>query len=280
MLEAVLQNWISGGLKTSAVVFKSERWNKYETISFFEGLNFFRVQDGKHYVPEFEAFAALLVVRRRVATKLLREMEQILKRAESLIKSNPERTSIPFAEFAEALSNPVDLGDALTLLDLSGIGLHYNGNQLYPSVQLTEQLRRNGKSFLGFVDVKIEQQTRQPVGFAASFPSLNSRHASFPAADVTRLQRVPDADAQATKAIDQLLRDPSAAISSAKSSLEATLKWIIDTEGGDMPKKVSMPDLLKRCKALVPSMADPTYLMGRAVTSLVTEIASARNLFS
>ena len=48
MLEAVLQNWISGGPKTSAVVFKSDRWNKYETISFLEGLNFFRVQDGKH----------------------------------------------------------------------------------------------------------------------------------------------------------------------------------------------------------------------------------------
>lgn len=278
ILEDVFLNWMSGGPKVSAAIFLNEHWNDEQIITFLRDANFFDAPDSKYHVPKFEAFAALLVARRKVVTRLRHDMEDVLKRCESLIKRNPEQTIIPVREFVETLKDHPGLADAMALLSSSGIGFFLNGNQLYPTVQFTEQVRRNRKSFLGFVDLKIGQRTSYSNGVAAVFPGLKFSQAAPDTSAVTRLQRVPDAAAKASKAIDQLSSDPGSAISLAKSSLEATLKWIVHRDGRALPKKISMPDLFKQCKPLMPSLANPTFLMGRSVTSLVTEIAAARNL--
>ncbi len=278
ILEDVFRNWMSGAPRVSAAIFVNEHWKDEKIIQFLVNANFFQAPDSKYYVPQFEAFAALLVDRRKVVTRLWHDMEDVLKRSESLIKHNPEQTSIPLPEFIEPLENYPGLVDAMALLSSSGIGFFFYSNQVYPTVQFTEQVRRNCKSFLGFVDSKIGQRVAYPNGVAAVFPGLNFAQTASGTPDVERLQRVPDAAAKASKAIDQLSIDPGAAISLAKSSLEATLKWIVHRDGRELPKKISMPDLFKQCKPLMPSLANPTFLMGRSVTSLVTEIAAARNL--
>lgn len=278
ILEAVMRNWMSGGPKISAATFRSDHWKDEAIIRFLEDRNFFKCPDNKCYLPEFEAFGALLVDRRKVVAELRRDMEVTLKRAEALIKEKPERTLVSLPEFIHGLEGRSGLIDAMTLLSSANTGLHLNKNQDSMTVQYTEQVRRISKSLLSLVDTTIARRTLSPHGAAITFPSVHSEQTRGETPDLTGLQRIPDAAAKASKALSQLLSDPSASISLAKSTLEATLKWIAHKEGIQLDKKPSMPELFKLCKPFLSSASEPTFLIGRSVTSLVTEIAAARNL--
>ncbi len=88
---------------------------------------------------------------------------------------------------------------------------------------------------------------------------------------------VEEAHKLATRALSQHQRSPDTAISSAKSALEATLKYIAHAEGIEIPKAIKVPDLFKVCKPLCGLGSNASHLMGRAIASLCTEIAEARN---
>lgn len=278
ILEAVMRNWMSGGPKVFAATFRNDHWKDEEIIRFLEDRGFFKSPDNKYYLPQFEAFASLLVDRRRVVARLWRDMEVTLKHADALIRKTPEQTSVSLAEFMRSLGVDSNLVDAMMLLSSSGTGFHINANQDSPTVQYTEQVRRSSKSFLGVVDRAIGLRTLHPDGAGAHFLGFHSVESVGHTPDTARLERAPDAAGKARKALAQLSSDPGAAISLAKSSLEAVLKWIAHKESIELEKKVSMPDLFKLCKPSLSSVSDPTFLMGRSVTSLVTEIAAARNL--
>lgn len=278
ILEAVMRNWMSGGSKISAATFRSDHWKDEAIIRFLEDRNFFKCPDNKCYQPEFEAFGALLVGRRRIATGLRHDMEATLKRAEDLIKEKPEQTIASLPDFISGLEAHWDLMDAMKLLTSANTGIYLNTNQNSPTVQYTEQVRRISKSLLSLVDITIARRTLSPHGTAVIFPNFHSDQTSGEVPDLKALQRVPDAAAKASKALSQLPIDPSASISLAKSTIEATLKWVAHKEGIQLARKLSMPELFKLCKPYLSFASDPTFLIGRSVASLVTEIAAARNL--
>lgn len=95
---------------------------------------------------------------------------------------------------------------------------------------------------------------------------------------IDKLLLIADAHEKANRALSQWNSAPDTAISSAKSALEATLKYIAHAEGLPMSGAITIPQLLTLCKPVCGLGSDPSHKMSRSIASLCTEIAEARNI--
>ncbi|MDI1267872.1 MAG: abortive infection family protein [Polaromonas sp.] len=272
LLSIISIQWIEG-TALPAANFRRDHRRDTELFRWLADRRFV-VSDGKSpYVPEFSAFCIILVARKRVAGALFREMTLIVNRALVLLHEDPTRTQVHFDEFTSAFPASAHTLPALKLLGTASLGIHLsaNGTQL---IQFSEDTLK-GKKLLGYVSGYLDMMTRSTNG---SFTSLQPVRQDFSTFSTDKLLLVDDAHKHAGRALSQWNSAPDTAISSAKSTLEATLKFIAHAEGLPTSGAITIPQLLTACKPFCGLGSEPSHKMSRSIGSLCTEIAEARNL--
>jgi Abortive infection C-terminus len=274
ILSKAVENWFSQSERLTAARFRSRNRKAAGQLEWLVNKQFLRSEHG-NYVPQFSAFSILLVAKKRIASRLLRPMELALKTARRLLRENPDRNYIPLSEFSKDLSSDFQAVEALRLLGTAGLQFTVN-NEINPTVHFDDSIFRD-KTFLTFVSRHVEMICRQ----SQLHSSIAVNQApDFPVNTFTlrNLALVSDALRQATSALNNISNHPEAAISEAKSALEAALKWIAQREDVEFQNGVSLPKLLNLCKPVLALGSNPSHTLARAIASMCNAIAEARNL--
>lgn len=260
--------------KIAAAEFRRDHRRDASLLEWLEQRRFIYTEGQSPYVPQFNAFCAVLVAKKRIAVSLFKEMKWTVGRALELLHLNPLRTQVSFSEF-EGLSEISDhTFPALELLGSASIGIHLSFADGVPLVQFSEQTLR-GKKLLGYISGHLDMITRSTNGLHTYMQPTGQGLNTF---SLDKLLLVADAHEKAGRALTQWSSAPDTAISSAKSALEATLKYIAHAEALPLHSGITIPQLLTLCKPVCGLGSDPSHKMSRSIASLCTEIAEARNV--
>jgi hypothetical protein len=232
----------------------------------------FITSSGTSYVPQFYAFCATLAAKKRVAASLYNEMKRVIRRALELLDEDPQRTHVSLEKFALKLPISANTIPAIKLLESASLGIYLSPTSPL-NIQFTEETLK-GKNLLNFVSSQLDMITHQRPG---GFVSSQSPGAELNTFSINNLLLVEEAHKHAERALVQHQSTPDTAISSAKSTLESTLKYIAHAEGVAIANAIKLPELFKLCKPLCGLGSDASHKMGRTIASLCTEIAEARN---
>lgn len=273
LLSIISVDWVQG-VGVAAAEFRRDHRRDDVLLRWLTDRRFIASEGASPYVPEFNAFCAILVARKRIAVSLFGEMKLIVKRALELLHREPLRTHVRFDEFtAHYPLSPLTV-PAMKLLGTASLGIYLSSASGVSLIQFSEETLK-GKKLLDYVSGYLDMITR----------SANSEHTllqpkgrELNTFSMDKLLLVADAHEKAGRALSQWNSAPDTAISSAKSALEATLKYIAHAEGLPMSGAMSLPQLLTLCKPVCGLGSDPSHKMGRSVASLCTEIAEARNV--
>lgn len=273
LLKIISTDWVEG-VGTAAAEFRRDHRRDGVLLKWLEERRFIASEGQSPYVPDFNAFCAILVARKRIAVSLLGEMKLIVSRALELLDSEPLRTLVRLDEFASQYPvSPLTI-PAMKLLGTASLGIHLNSANGVQMIQFSEETL-NGKKLLAYISRHLDMITRSASGLFAPSQPMGRSVNTF---SIDRLLLVADAYEKADRALTQWNSAPDTAISSAKSALEATLKYIVHTEGLPMSGAITLPQLLNLCKPVCGLGSDPTHKMSRSIASLCTEIAEARNV--
>lgn len=273
LLAIISAQWVQG-VEVAAAEFRRDHRRDADLLRLLEDRRFIASEGKSPYVPQFNGFCAALVARKRVAVALFGEMKIIVSRALELLDEDPLRTQVRFDEFAAPFSVSEHTVPALKLLGSASLGIHLNSGNDIQTVQFSEDTLR-GRKMLSYVSGYLDMIIRtsaissswvQPAGQELNTFSINN------------LLLVVEVHKHATRALSQHHIAPDTAISSAKSALESTLKYIAHTEGIKVSSAVKLPELFKLCKPVCGLGSDASHKMGRSIASLCTEIAEARNI--
>lgn len=272
LLSIISVNWIKKA-EVAPAVFRRDHRRDVELIRWLEDRRFIATQVACPYEPQFIAFCATLAARKKVAVSLFSEMKRVVRRALEMLHRDPLRTVVPFEEFAASLPISVNTIPALKLLGSASLGFHLNTHEGVQTVQFSEETLK-GQKLLGYVSSYLDMTTRTPPGVLAWPQASGAELNTF---SINNLLLVEEVHKHAKRALSQHHSAPDTAISSAKSTLESTLKYIAHAEGIEVSNAIKLPDLFKLCRPACGLGSDPSHKMGRSIASLCTEISEARN---
>ncbi|MFC6282570.1 MULTISPECIES: hypothetical protein [Polaromonas] len=273
LLAVISTEWVQGS-KIAAAEFRRDHRRDGHLLRWLEERRFIASDGRSPYIPEFNAFCVMLAARKRIALSLFKDMKLIIGRALDLLHHEPLRTQVRLDEFASQLQTSPYTLPALKLLGTSSLGIYVSTDSGVQLVQFSEETLK-GKKLLGYVSAHLEMLTRSGSGIFGPPDNTGQGLNTF---SIDKLLLVEDAYEKAGRALSQLNSAPDGAISSAKSALEATLKYIAHTENLEMHGGITIPQLLKLCKPFCGLGSDPSHKMSRSIASLCTEIAEARNI--
>jgi Abortive infection C-terminus len=262
------------GTGVSPAFFHRDHRRDLESILWLQDKQFITARDDRPYEPQFNAFCAILVCRKKVADALFGQMKRLIRRALDMWQQDPSRLVIPYDEFVATLPASAYNLPALKLLSSSPLGIHVNTQGDTKTVQFSENTRK-GKDLLKYVNSYVEM-IMQPSPFGSSWSQSTAGELST--FSLSNLLLAKESHKHALRALEQYRSAPDTAISSAKSALESTLKYIAYQEGIEVQNGVKLPELLNRCKQACGLGSEPSHKMSRSIASLCTEIAEARNL--
>lgn len=271
MLARVFENWLLGDEAVSSSQIRSQFFSAHDR---FNALTHRLAREtNKRFDPSFEAFAILLVHRKKCAIRLRPAMDWALRHAGDRLKTDPDE---PHATVEEFLANapqgvtPEDFSFALKLLASSSFGIHSGRD-------------RDDKPLVTYIlEVRHYPDT---LAAAAQYldmtagPEMRPGPLELTTFSLDALSIAPEAHANAAKAMERAATDASGAITSARATLEATLKWIAHEHGIEIGKNPSLQDLLSLCKAPLGLDSAITADLMRAVTTLGQRIFEIRNNF-
>lgn len=273
LLAIISTDWVQG-VSVAAAEFRRDHRRDAVLLRSLEDRRFIAGNGALPYVPEFSAFCATLVARKRIAVSLFGEMKLVIKRALELLHKDPLRTQVRLDEFtAQYPLSPLTV-PAVKLLGTASLGIYLSSDNGESLIQFSEETLK-GKKLLGYISGYLSMITRSADGERTSSQPTGRELNTF---SIDKLQLVADAHEKADRALSQWHGAPDTAISSAKSALEATLKYIAHAEGLPMSGAISLPQLFTLCKPVCGLGSDPSHKIGRAVASLCTQIAEARNV--
>lgn len=273
LLAIISTDWIRGG-QVAAAEFRRDHRRDADLVRWLEDRRFIVSEGTSPYVPLFNGFCAALVARKQVALALFGEMKKIVSRALVLLNQNPLRTQVRLDEFTSPFSVSVLTVPALKLLGSASLGIHFNTGNDVQTVQFSEDTLR-GQKMLSYVSGYLDMIIR-PSGISSHW--LQTAGQELNTFSINNLLLVEEVHKHASRALSQHHSAPDTAISSAKSALESTLKYIAHTEGIEVSSAVKLPELFKLCKPVCGLGSDASHKMGRSIASLCTEIAEARNV--
>ena len=163
---------------------------------------------------------------------------------------------------------------AVKLLGTASLGIYLNSANGVELIQFSEETLK-GKKLLSYISGHLGMMTRSANSLHTSMRSTGRDSNTF---SIDKLLLVADAHEKAERALSQWNSAPDTAISSAKSALEATLKYIAHAENIPMASAITLPRLLTLCKSVCGLGSDPSHKMSRSIASLCSEIAEARNV--
>jgi hypothetical protein len=261
------------GTGVEPVLFRRDHQRDRKSIQWLEDKQFITSRDHRPYEPQFSAFCVTLVHKKKVACALFNEMKSLIRLALTMQHQDPTRTAVSYEEFVSSLPISDYTLAALKLLSSSSLGIQVNMQGNAKTVQFSEHTLE-GKNLLGYVSFYTAMITRPTL--ASSF-GVQSNGIELNTFSMSNLLLVDEAHKHALLALAQHRSAPDTAISSAKSTLESTLKYIAQKEGISVPNGISLPKLLNICKVACALGSDPSHKISRSVTSLFSEIAEARN---
>lgn len=273
LLALIMINWAESEIKIAPAVFRRDYRRDSDLIRWLEERRFLVAQNQLPYEPQFSAFCATLVGKKRIAVSLFRDMKPVVRRALEMLDRDPLRTVVPFDEFVGALPTSANTVAVLKLLGSASLGIHLNSDHGAWTVQFSEETLK-GRNLLGYVSSYLDMTTRSTLGSSAWSPTSNAELGTF---SIDNLLLVEEVHKHATRALSQHNSAPDAAISSAKSTLESTLKYIAHAEGIAVTSAVKLPELFRLCRSACGLGSEASHKMGRSIASLCTEIAEARN---
>lgn len=272
LLSDISTDWIKGS-QIAAAEFRRDHRRDTDLLRWLEDRRFIVSEGASPYTPQFNGFCAALVARKQVAVALFGEMKKIVSRALELLNQNPLRTQVGLDEFILPFSISELTVPALKLLGSASLGIHFNsGNDLH-TVQFSEETLR-GRKLLSYVSDYLDTTTR-PSGITSHW--LQPAEEGIHTFSINNLRLVEEVHKHASRALSNHQSAPDTAISSAKSALESTLKYMAHAEGIEMSPAIKLPELLKLCKSVCGLGSDASHKMGRSIASMCTEIAEARN---
>lgn len=273
LLAIISIDWVRG-VGVAAAEFRRDHRRDADLLRWLEERRFIASEGKSPYAPQFNGFCAALVARKRVAVALFGEMKIIVNRALELLDQDPLRTQVRFDEFVAPFSVSAHTVSALKLLSLASLGIHLNSGSDVQTVQFSEETLR-GEKMLSYVSGYLDMITRAS---AISSSWLQAAGQELNTFSINNLLLVEEAHKHASRALSQHHSAPDTAISSAKSALESTLKYIAHAEGIEVSSAVKLPELFKLCKPVCGLGSDASHKMGRSIANLCTEIAEARNV--
>ncbi len=273
LLAIISAEWVQG-VGVAAAEFRRDHRRDDVLLRWLEDRRFIASEGASPYVPEFNAFCATLVARKRIAVSLFGEMKLIVKRALELLHKEPLRTQVRFDEFTVQYPLSPQTVPAMKLLGTASLGIYLSSASGVSLIQFSEETLK-GKKLIGYISGYLDMITRSANGMHTLLQPMGRELNTF---SIDKLLLVADAHEKADRALSQWNSAPDTAISSAKSALEATLKYIAHAEGLPMSGAISLPQLLTLCKPVCGLGSDPSHKIGRSVASLCTEIAEARNV--
>lgn len=273
LLAIISTDWVQGA-QVAAAEFRRDHRRDDVLLRWLEERRFI-ASDGKSpYVPEFNAFCVTLVARKRIAVSLFREMKLTVSRALELLHREPLRTQVRLDEFTAQFQISPHTMPAVKLLGTASLGIHLNSASGVQLIQFSEETLK-GKKLLGYISGHLDMITRSANSLFALTQPMGQGLNTF---SIDKLLLVADAHEKADRALSQWNSAPDTSISSAKSALEATLKYIAHAEGLPMSGAITIPQLLTLCKPVCGLGSDPSHKMSRSIASLCAEIAEARNV--
>lgn len=273
LLATISADWVQG-MGVAAAEFRRDHRRDAVLLRWLEDRRFITSNVATPYVPEFSAFCAILVARKRIAVSLFGEMKLVIKKALELLHKDPLRTQVRFDEFTAQYPLSPQTVPAMKLLGTASLGIYLSSDNGVSLIQFSEETLK-GKKLLGYISGYLSMITRS-ANSEHTLPQQTGRELNTFSID--RLQLVADAREKADRALSQWNSAPDTAISSAKSALEATLKFIAHAEGLQMSGAITLPQLFTLCRPVCGLGSDPSHKIGRSVASLCTEIAEARNV--
>lgn len=257
----------------AAAEFRRDYRRDAELLRWMEDRRFIVSEGASPYAPQFNGFCAALVARKKIAVALFGEMKTIVNRALELLDQNPLRTAVRISEFVVPFSGSSLTVPALKLLGSASLGIHFNAGGDVQTVQFSEETLR-GRKLLSYVSGYLDIILRPSVISSTELALAGKELTTF---SINNLLLVEEVHKHASRALSQHHSAPDTAISSAKSTLESTLKYIAHTEGIEVSRAVKLPELFKLCKPFCGLGSDASHKMGRSIASMCTEIAEARN---
>lgn len=269
MLNYIFQNWQCDGSQEST--------NDIKNRFFSDSKRFLRLtqrmvrDENQKLIPNFEAFAALLLHRKRSAGHLKPAIDSVLRVVGKRIKSSPNSSNIKIVEIQAAGSQEITQGDlkkAIQLLGTASFSIHpFTGPDGEPGASYSIDARRYPNT-LAAVDGWLTDTSH------SSFFGAPALIAPF---DLNSLSVSPEAHADAVKALERLDTDSRGAITSAKAALEAALKLIAHETGTSLTQNPSIHDLLRACQTPLGVEKPAMKRMLSSIVSLCQNIYELRN---
>lgn len=246
VLGSVVVNWLSQTQSISAIQFRMKSRSYRESLERLERDHIITEHNlTALYEPTLFGIAAATALGVSGASRLATASQTVFAAARALFIDKPTAPEMPLADFRTQSKVQDDLlfARSLDLLSNCGLGITVNGkNESKPSVYAFEQIMQNESIWEYFG--MLAGCTRSDV-FGSQREPLTKGNAVFHFDETLAL--VHNGSELVKKAIGQIHGDPAAAITAARSLVEATLKWVLHDSGTDSPASTTPASLIKRC---------------------------------
>ncbi|MGE3348987.1 MAG: abortive infection family protein [Ramlibacter sp.] len=274
VLALLFENWLKGESAASSDSFRSKFFKRKLTncLKSLERAQLVR-EEAQLFSLTFAGYAVLLLHRRRAAQAMRATFDHAFRYAKRGMDTQPD---IKLASFDEVLASAPPsvtsnrLFTALTLAQSGsglgiGMGRDPEGQPMMTFYLEAQQL----PNVAAAIDYTLELMFRPRTPFL-----MPLEMAAF---SLESLALAPDAHANARKALDRLAGDPSGAITSARTTLESTFRWIAFQAGREIVKDATARDMLNACKDLLGLDGDALVRLLGAVNNVCNQIWELRN---
>lgn len=280
VLAQIFINWQNKTDSLSVAKFRQKFRSNCSEIDWLLDKQLIVARENTRYQPTFGGYTALLVFQKRVASKLRSPIESAIKNARKYLAEDAERSSLSVESFwgeTQIVEPQTELEDALTLLSDAGLGIHWNKSQIEPQLIQFNEGVFEPPNFLSYVNWYVN--IRFGVNTLAKSMSASQISLELTSFSLQNLLLASDAHSQASKSLRRIQAEPDSSISSAKSALEATFKFIASTEAIELPNNATLAQMLKACSSNLALSTNGVQGLTRAITNLCNELSSLRNAY-
>ncbi len=240
ILERVIKNWLVGSPPMSAVQLRLKGKQYQTALEQLEVGQIIRTPDDSVYRPTFHGLAVANAQGVRGVRQITAACQTIFSAAKAMFRRSPTNPSLPYEDFVKDLAMDDMLAiRAFQVLGDSGLGIGVSPGGTAPLVFVSEQVTRYSNIWDYFATT---------IGWRASSSPLIAHLDLGAISHFDEILAVVHCGSDlANKATNQINTDPAAAITAARSLVEATLKWVLHDANADSPTVSPPAKLFKQC---------------------------------
>ena len=245
ILERVIENWLSASQPISALEFRMKGRSYQNVLEHLDNRHIIATQEDGIYKPTFFGLVVANGQRAKGVSGITSACQKVFAAAKSMFKRNPKNPLLAYDEFQAKTSveEPL-LARSLQLLRDSGLGVGMNGAPGTPQMVYASESVTRYSSIWEYFATMADLRTSAPFSYSQEGGLIDLGAISH---FDEILAVVRDGSELVRKAVGQIHNDPAAAITAARSLVEATLKWVLHDGGADSPAAASPAKLVKQC---------------------------------